>query len=561
MSVAFPADGGHDLNGQGGDAVGKDRKAVLLGLEVEDLAARHGDDTSLDALLREELGGVDGNAHLGTGGDEGDVGTLNLVQDVATLAGLLDGRAVKLGKVLAGESNDAGGVLGGQGDVVGTAGLVTVGRAPDHAVRKGTEVSEGLNRLVGRAVLAQTDGVVGGNPDVADLGQSRQTDGTGSVGDEVEEGTAVGQDGAVGRQTVHDGTHGVLTDTVSDVSAGVVTETSVLGLEIDGILPSGQVGASQIGGTTDKLGDDSLDLAEDSLRQLSRSDGRVGGGVDGESLLPALGEVASLSSQKVGVLSSEGLAVLGEQLVPLLLSGGTLGRVLAVEVVDLLGDGEALGGVEAELLLELLDIIGLERRAVDTVGALVDGAVANGGLELDNGGLVRDGLSLLDGGLNGSQVVVTVLDGDDMPAISLVALGNVLSEGNVGVAVNGDVVVIPDGNQVAELEVTGEGAGLAGDTLHEAAIAKEAVCVVVDELEAGLVEAGCGVSLGNGETDSIADTLTERASGDLNAGGVMGLGMAGGLAADSLQGEEIGPSVKRLRRWRRVTPKYLLGSP
>jgi hypothetical protein len=39
-----------------------------------------------------------------------------------------------------------------------------------------------------------------------------------------------------------------------------------------------------------------------------------------------------------------------------------------------------------------------------------------------------------------------------VPAVRLVPLDDVLSESLVGVTINGDLVVIPDGNQVAELE-------------------------------------------------------------------------------------------------------------
>lgn len=535
VGVTLPAHGAHDLNGQRGDTVGQDAQAVLLGLSIEDLEAGQGDNTGLDVVVvGQVLDGVNADADLGTGRDQGDGGALVLVDNVATLDGVLDGRVLELGQVLAGQGQDAGGVLGGQSDVVSSARLVAVGRAPDHAVGQSTEVSQGLDRLVGRAVLTQTNGVVGGDPDNADLRQGRQTDGTGSVRDEVQESTTVGDQGAVGSQTVHDGTHTVLTDTVAEVTARVVAQASRRGLEVNGALPPGQVGASQIGRATNELRDGLLDLAEDNLRQLARGNGSVGGGVDGEVLLPALGQVTLQATGQVGVLSGVLLGVLGEQRVPLVLSGGTLSDLLSSQVVDGLGNGEALGGVEAELLLELLDVVSLEGRAVDTVGALLQGTETNDGAKLDQGGLVRDGLGLLDGGVDALKVVVAVSDDDDVPAVRLVALDNVLSEGAVGVAVNGDVVVVVDGNQVAELQVTGQRRGLARDTLHQAAITQEAVGVVVDQLEAVTVEGGGGVSLGNGQTDSVADTLAKRAGGDLNAGGVMGLGVAGGDAVDSL---------------------------
>ena len=236
------------------------------------------------------------------------------------------------------------------------------------------------------------------------------------------------------------------------------------------------------------------------------------------------------------MLLGELLAVLGKKLVPLFLVSGALGGVLAVKVVDFLGDSEGLIRVEAKLLLELLDIVSLERRAVDAVSALLQGAVTDGSLKLDQSGLVLDGLSLLEGSLHGIQVSVTVLDGDDLPAVSFVALDNILSEGAVGVSIDGDVVVVVDADQVSELQVTSERRGFARDTLHQATIAEEAVGVVIDNVEARLVEDGTGVSLGHGETDSIADTLSQGASGDLDAGGIMGLGVAGGDAVHRLLG-------------------------
>lgn len=535
VGIPLPAHGAHDLNGQGWDAVGQDGQAVVLGLGIEHLEARDGDDTGLDALLLQLLDGVDADAHLGSGGHQGDLGTLDLVQDVATLGGPLDRGALELRQVLSGQSQDAGGVLGGEGNVVGGAGLVTVGRAPHHAVGQGTEVGQGLDRLVGRAVLTKTDRVVGGDPDDALLGQGRQTDGTGGVGDEVEEGTTVRDDGTVGGQTVEDGTHTVLTDTVSDVTSSVVAQASGWRLEVDSILPPGQVGASQIGGATDQLGDDGVDLLQDNLGQLSGGDSRVGGGVDGQRLLPALRQLARQAAGQVVVLGLVLLAVAGEELVPLLLGGGTGSDDLASQVVDLLGDGEALFRVEAPLLLELLDVVSLERGAVDTVGALVLGAEADDGLELDDGGLVLDGLGLLDGLLDAVEVAITVGDLEDVPAVGLVSLLDVLGEGLVGVTVDGDVVVIVDGNEVAELQVAGQRACLARDTLHQATITKEAVCVVVDQVEARLVVDGSGVGLGNGETDSVADSLAQRAGGDLDTWGVVGLGVARSDAVNMLQ--------------------------
>lgn len=436
VGVALPAHGGAGLNGQHGDAVGQDLETVGLVLGVEDLEARNGDNTGGDAvLLLEVLSSLDTDADLGTGRDNGDSGVGGVDSDVTTLQGTLDGGVLELGQVLAGQGQDTGGVLGGQGRVVGSAGLVAVGGTPDHAVRQGTEVSQGLDGLVGRAVLTQADGVVGSNVDDADARQSRQTDGTSGVGDEVQESTTSGDDGTVGGQTVHDGSHGVLTHTVAEVAARPLTNAVLRGLEVNGVLPAGVVGASQVSRARQQLGDDIVDLLEDSLRQLTGSDGSVGRLVGGEALLPALGQLASETAGEVSTLGGVLLLVLLEELVPLLLLGGTLVGVLVVEVVDLLGNDEALLGVETEQLLDALGVIGLEGVTVDTASTGQLGTETDGGGQLDDGGLVLDLLALADGSLDALEVVVAVLDPLGVPAVSLKALHDILGEGALGVTV------------------------------------------------------------------------------------------------------------------------------
>lgn len=435
VGVALPAHGGAGLDGQNGDAVGQDLQAVLLGLRVKDLEARNGDNTGLDALGSEGLDRVDTDADLGTGGDDGDGGFRVLDGDVTTLDGLLDGRVLELGQVLAGQGQNAGGVLGGNSHVVGGAGLVAVSGAPDHAVGQSAEVGQGLDRLVSRTVLTQTDGVVGSDVNDTDAGQGRQTEGTGGVRHEVQESTTSGDDGTVGSETVHDGSHCVLTHTVAEVAAGPLANAVLRGLEVNGVLPAGVVGAGQIGGTGQQLGDDTVDLLEDGLGQLAGGNGGVGGGVGGEALLPALGQLARETAGEVSTLGGVLLLVLLEQGVPLLLLGSTLGGVLVVQVVDGLGNDEALLGVEAEQLLDVLGIVGLEGITVNTASTGKLGAEANGGGQLDDGGLVLDLLALADSILNGLEVVVTVLDPLGVPAVGLETLHDILGEGALGVTV------------------------------------------------------------------------------------------------------------------------------
>jgi hypothetical protein len=153
----------------------------------------------------------------------------------------------------------------------------------------------------------------------------------------------------------------VLSHTESEVSAGVRSETGRGVLEVLGTLPSGQVGAGQVGGTTDKLGQDLDKLGNGGLGQLSGSDSSILGGVGRESLLPTVGESTLNSSQELGALLGVLLLVLLEQVVPgSLLLSALLGD-LVVEVVGLLRDSEGLLRVETPLLLELGDVVLLER--------------------------------------------------------------------------------------------------------------------------------------------------------------------------------------------------------
>lgn len=107
---------------------------------------------------------------------------------------------------------------------------------------------------------------------------------------------------------------------------------------------------------------------------------------------------------------------------------------------------------------------------------------------------------------------------------------------------DGDMVVIVDGNEVTKLQVTSQRGSLAGNTLHSTAITEEGVCVVVDEIVAGLVVDSRSVSLGNSQTNSVGETLTQGAGGDLNTGGVVSLGVTGGDAVELLHGDAVRPS-------------------
>lgn len=68
--------------------------------------------------------------------------------------------------------------------------------------------------------------------------------------------------------------------------------------------------------------------------------------------------------------------------------------------------------------------------------------------------------------------------------------------------------------------MTGGRRSLGGNAFHETTVAEEHVCVVIDEVIAGLVENSSRVCLSNCKTNGIGETLTEGTSGDLDTRGI-----------------------------------------
>lgn len=538
VQVLGPAHGAAGLHRHASShALGQHGLLVGLGLLVEQLPARHGHDANLLALALQLLGGLNGEHKLGAGADQDAVGgALTAVHDVRALGGALDGGGVHVGHALAGQ-DDGGGALdpglalghgvlhGGQ---VAPGGLIAVSGTHGEHVGHGAEGGQVLNGLMGGAILAQADGVVGHHIDDTSLRQGGHAHGVAHVVGEDEEGGAVGDEsGGVQGNAVADGAHSVLAHTEAEVALG----RGVL-LEVAEHLHQGHVGGRQIGGATQEPGDGGGQGVEHGLRVQTGGQALVGRGEGGERLLPALGELAGGDGLVLGPLLGVLLLVLGGDLVP---GGVGLSAALAEGVVELvvglLGDLELairplqVGASGGGLVLA-------QGGAVHVVGVgLVGGAIADQGGHLDERRLVGDGLGGGDGIAQAVQVVVAVLDVLHVPALSLVAGGNVLGEGDLGVAVDGDAVVIVQDDELAQAPVAGQRGGLRGDALHVAAVAHDHVGVVVHELHAGLVEASGQVLLGEGQAHGIGDALPQGAGGDLHAGGEEVLGVTGGLGA------------------------------
>lgn len=211
------------------------------------------------------------------------------------------------------------------------------------------------------------------------------------------------------------------------------------------------------------------------------------------------------------------MAVCFKKQVPFLVGLFASGSNLLPVVVDVGWSLEGLGRVEAKLLLQLDNVVWLQWGTVDGGGTCVQGAETDGGGHLDAGWLVGGGLGGLDGSGQRLVVCVCVRHVDDLPAVRRQSLGHVFGEGQVGGTVDGDTVVVVEGNQVTQLQVAGERARLGGDTLHHTPITEEGVGVAVGDLVVWLVVLGAEVFLRNGQSDGVGDTLAQRTRGDVDA--------------------------------------------
>jgi hypothetical protein len=160
--------------------------------------------------------------------------------------------------------------------------------------------------------------------------------------------------------------------------------------------------------------------------------------------------------------------------------------------------------------------------------AQVRRAVADHGLGADQARLVVDRARFVQRA--GDRLVIVAVDiPHHVPAVGLEALRGIVGEPALDVTVDGDAVVVPDRDQLAQPQRAGKRAGLVGDALHQAAVAEEGVGAMVDDLVAVTVVLRGEHLLGQRHADGIADALAERPGGGLDAGGVAVLGVTGGL--------------------------------
>ena len=113
-----------------------------------------------------------------------------------------------------------------------------------------------------------------------------------------------------------------------------------------------------------------------------------------------------------------------------------------------------------------------------------------------------------------------------MPAVGLVARGDILGEDELGRAGELDLVVVVEDDEPAETEVPCERAGLGGDPLLDVAVGGDHPGVMVDDVVTADVEARGQHALGERQADGHREPLTERPGGRLDPRRVPALGVS-----------------------------------
>jgi hypothetical protein len=220
----------------------------------------------------------------------------------------------------------------------------------------------------------------------------------------------------------------------------------------------------------------------------------------------------------------------GVALIPIGLRRSPLALQSGIERAHLVGHVEERLLGKAEAFLGQADLLLAQRRAVGLFGALLVGAaIADVAVTDDKRGLVPLRLGLGDGGGDGGAVVAVHFG--HVPAIGQETLGHILGKGQLGAALDRDLVVVVKIDQLAQGPVARQRGRLRGDALHQIAVADDGIGMVVNDLVAGLVEPGGHEALGQRQAHAVAKALSQRAGGGLDARGQAMLRMAGGLAA------------------------------
>src|SRR5690606_6006829 len=132
-----------------------------------------------------------------------------------------------------------------QGTCPGNSGFGGVARTPNMQIGNKAQAGRMLDGLMGWAIFAQANGVVGEHMHHPLLHKCCHAQGVARVSGKGQEGTAKRQVTAMERDTVHDGSHAELTYAIVDMS----TKLQAVCISTNSLspFPVGKIGPGQVG--------------------------------------------------------------------------------------------------------------------------------------------------------------------------------------------------------------------------------------------------------------------------------------------------------------------------
>ncbi|MBV6465850.1 MAG: hypothetical protein PGMFKBFP_01136 [Anaerolineales bacterium] len=298
-------------------------------------------------------------------------------------------------------------------------------------------------------------------------------------------------------------------------------------LEVGQAVNAGVVRGGQVGGAAQQFRDDRRQRVDDLARGGARRHAFRVRGEDGQEFRPAFRQDARQPAFQFHAFVGIGLFVRAEFFVPFRFQFVAALDGLAVEIQHVVGDVEArlLGPVE--ILFGGVQFLVAQRLAVGFGRPLFFRRAETDDGAAHNDGRTRVGFGGADGGVYRLHVV-SVRHVLDVPAVGFEAFAAVFGEGQIGGAVNRDVVVVVKIDEFAELEMSRQRCGFGGDALHQIAVGDDGVDEVVEQF--GGVDRR-EVRGGDGHAHAGGESLPERTGGHFHAGSQSVFGMAGRAAA------------------------------
>ena len=158
-------------------------------------------------------------------------------------------------------------------------------------------------------------------------------------------------------------------------------------------------------------------------------------------------------------------------------------------------------------------------------------AIANMGMHQQQRGPVLFRARL---GQRGGHVIgiVAVRHGAGMPPIGFEPPSDIFGKREAGPSRQRHVVLVVEIDEFAQAQMPRERGSLGSHAFHQIAIRDERISVMIHDGVIRSIVAGCEPGFGNGHAHAIAETLPERAGGNLHAGSVVAaLGMPRRVAA------------------------------